>query len=290
MIFNELKNSFNRGSVLSRLIYINLFLFVIIKVVGVVFFLFNVDNIHLNNFLALAANAKVLISRPWTPLTYMFTHTGFIHLFFNLLWLYFGGSIFLKYLNNKQLVSTYVLGGFFGGLFYVLSYNYFPAFKEAMISSSAMGASASVLAILIGIATVAPNYNVNLTFIGNVKLKYIAIIITVLDLILIPEGNAGGHIAHLGGAFYGFFFAQQLKKGKDISKWFDSLMIYIVSAFESKPRMKSVYKKPMTDDQWRANKAQKQNEINHILDKIAKSGYDSLTKQEKDILFRESNK
>ena len=290
MIFNELKNSFNRGSVLSRLIYINLFLFVIIKVVGVVFFLFNVDNIHLNNFLALAANAKVLISRPWTPLTYMFTHTGFIHLFFNLLWLYFGGSIFLKYLSNKQLVSTYVLGGFFGGLFYVLSYNYFPAFKEAMISSSAMGASASVLAILIGIATVAPNYNVNLTFIGNVKLKYIAIIITVLDLILIPEGNAGGHIAHLGGAFYGFFFAQQLKKGKDISKWFDSLMIYIVSAFESKPRMKSVYKKPMTDDQWRANKAQKQNEINHILDKIAKSGYDSLTKQEKDILFRESNK
>ena len=290
MIFNELKNSFNRGSVLSRLIYINLFLFVIIKVVGVVFFLFNVDNIHLNNFLALAANAKVLISRPWTPLTYMFTHTGFIHLFFNLLWLYFGGSIFLKYLSNKQLVSTYFLGGFFGGLFYVLSYNYFPAFKEAMISSSAMGASASVLAILIGIATVAPNYNVNLTFIGNVKLKYIAIIITVLDLILIPEGNAGGHIAHLGGAFYGFFFAQQLKKGKDISKWFDSLMIYIVSAFESKPRMKSVYKKPMTDDQWRANKAQKQNEINHILDKIAKSGYDSLTKQEKDILFRESNK
>ncbi|MEE3038100.1 MAG: rhomboid family intramembrane serine protease [Bacteroidota bacterium] len=290
MIFNELKNSFNKGSVLSRLIYINLFLFVIIKVVGVVFFLFNVDNIHLNSFLALAANAKTLISRPWTPLTYMFTHTGFLHLFFNLLWLYFGGSIFLKYLSNKQLVSTYFLGGFFGGLFYVLSYNYFPAFKEAMISSSAMGASASVLAILIGIATVAPNYNVNLTFIGNVKLKYIAIIITVLDLILIPEGNAGGHIAHLGGAFYGFFFAQQLKKGKDISKWFDSLMIYIVSAFESKPRMKSVYKKPMTDDQWRANKAQKQNEINHILDKIAKSGYDSLTKQEKDILFRESNK
>ena len=290
MIFNELKNSFNKGSVLSRLIYINLFLFVIIKVIGVVFFLFNIDNLHLNNFLALAANAKTLISRPWTPLTYMFTHTGFLHLFFNLLWLYFGGSIFLKYLNNKQLVSTYVLGGFFGGLFYVLSYNYFPAFKEAMISSSAMGASASVLAILIGIASVAPNYNVNLTFIGNVKLKYIAIIITVLDLILIPEGNAGGHIAHLGGAFYGFFFAQQLKKGNDISKWFDSLMIYIVSAFESKPRMKSVHKKPMTDDQWRANKAQKQNEINHILDKIAKSGYDSLTKQEKDILFRESNK
>ena len=121
-----------------------------------------------------------------------------------------------------------------------------------------MGASASVLAILIGIATIAPNYNVNLTFIGNVQLKYIAIIITVLDLILIPEGNAGGHIAHLGGAFYGFFFAQQLKKGNDISKWFDSLMIYIASAFKSKSRMKSVYKKPMTDDQWRANKAQKQ--------------------------------
>ena len=275
---------------LSRLIYINLFLFVIIKVCRCRIFLFSVDNLHLNKFLALAANAKTLISRPWTPLTYMFTHNGFVHLFFNLLWLYFGGSIFLKYLSDKQLVSTYVLGGFFGGLFYVLSYNYFPAFKGALENSTAVGASASVLAILIGIATIAPNYNVNLTFIGNVKLKYIAIIITVLDLILIPEGNAGGHIAHLGGACYGFFFAQQLKKGNDISKWFDSLMIYIVSAFKSKPRMKTVYKKPKTDDQWRANKAQKQNEINHILDKIAKSGYESLTKQEKDILFRESKK
>lgn len=289
-MFNEIKNSFRNGSMLGRLIYLNLIFFVSLKVLVVVLFLFNITTMNTNDFLGLAADSHTVFKKPWTLLSYMFVHNDFIHLIFNLLWLYFGGSIFLRYLNSRQLLSTYILGGVVGGLFYIFAFNYFPAFKDALTQSTAIGASASVLAILIGIATYAPNYNVNLTLVGTIKLKYIAIASVILDLILIPDGNAGGHIAHLGGAFYGFLFARQLSRGKDISIWFNTLISFIVSSFNSRPKMKTVHKTPMTDDQWRENKVQKQNEINQILDKIAQSGYESLTKNEKDILFRESKK
>ena len=154
----------------------------------------------------------------------------------------------------------------------------------------AVGSSASVLAILIAISTYVPNYSVNLTFIGNVKLKHIAIVSIVLDLILIPKGNAGGHIAHIGGAFYGFIFSRQLLKGKDISRGFDRFMDYIASAFKPSKPLKTAYKRPKTDDQWRENKSTEQKQINLILDKITKSGYDSLNKEEKDTLFKASKK
>jgi len=196
----------------------------------------------------------------------------------------------LKYLTNKQIVSTYILGGLFGGLFYILSYNYFPAFKASLSESMAVGSSASVLAILMAIATYVPNYSVNLTFIGNVKLKHIAIVSIILDLVLIPKGNAGGHIAHIGGAFYGFLFSRQLLKGKDISKNFDRIMDYLANAFKSSTPLKTAYKRPQTDDQWREKKSSEQKQINLILDKIAKSGYDSLNKEEKETLFKASKK
>ena len=232
MIINDLKNSFKQGNLLSRLIYINLGVFVIIKILGVFFFLFNLSSYEIIDLLALPAESKKLLSKPWTIITYMFVHKGFIHLIFNLLWLYFGGTIFLKYLSNKQIVSTYILGGLTGGLFFILAFNYFPVFESVLAQSVAVGSSASVLAILIAIATYVPNYIVNLTFIGRVKLKHIAIVSIVLDLILIPQGNAGGHIAHLGGAFYGFYYSRQLLKGKDTSRWFNHLMDYMVNLFK----------------------------------------------------------
>ena len=229
MIINDLKNSFKQGNLLSRLIYINLGVFVLIKILGVFFYLFDLSSYEIIDLLALPAESKKLLSKPWTIITYMFVHNGFIHLVFNLLWLYFGGTIFLKYLSNKQIVSTYILGGLTGGLFYILAFNYFPAFESVLEQSIAVGSSASVLAILIAIATYVPNYIVNLTFIGRVKLKHIAIVSIVLDLILIPQGNAGGHIAHLGGAFYGFYYSRQLLKGNDTSRWFNHLMYYIIN-------------------------------------------------------------
>ena len=290
MIINDLKNSFKQGNLLSRLIYVNLGVFVLIKIIGVFFFLFNLSGYQIIDILALPAESKKLLSKPWTIITYMFVHNGFIHLIFNLLWLYFGGTIFLKYLSNKQLVSTYILGGLTGGLFYVIAYNYFPVFESVLEQSIALGSSASVLSILIAIATYLPNYIVNLTFIGKVKLKHIAIFSIILDLILIPQGNAGGHIAHLGGAFYGFYFSRQLLKGKDTSRWFDYLMDYIVNLFRATKPLKTAYKRPTTDDQWRENKRNDQDRINKILEKIAKSGYESLNKEEKAMLFNASKK
>ena len=253
-------------------------------------FLFNQSGYELIDLLALPAKGNELLSKPWTIITYMFVHSGFIHLIFNLLWLYFGGTIFLKYLSNKQIVSTYILGGLTGGLFYVMALTIFPVFEPVLDQSIAVGSSASVLAILIAIATYVPNYIVNLTFIGRVKLKHIAIVSILLDLILIPQGNAGGHIAHLGGAFYGFYFSRQLLRGKDSSRWFDHLMDYLVNLFKPSKSLKTVYKRPMTDDQWRENKSNEQDKINKILDKIAQSGYDSLNKEEKEILFKASKK
>ena len=151
MIINDFKNSFKQSNLLNRLIYINLGVFVIIKILGVFFFLFNLSSYEIIDLLALPAESNKILSKPWTIITYMFVHNGFIHLIFNLLWLYFGGTIFLKYLSNKQIASTYILGGLTGGLFYVIAFNYFPVFESILTQSIAVGSSASVLAILIAI-------------------------------------------------------------------------------------------------------------------------------------------
>jgi len=299
MIINDLKNSFKQGNLLSRLIYINLCVFLLITIFKLFFILFNLSTDQIIDLLALPAESKKLLSRPWTFITYMFVHGDLIHLIFNLLWLYFGGKIFLKYLSNKQIVSTYILGGLTGGLFYIIAYNYFPVF-ESVIALPLLGSSASVLAILIAVATYVPNYIVNLTFIGRVKLRHIAIVAIVLDLILIPLEKGGqtkdlitsilSFISHLGGAFYGFYFSRQLLKGKDTSRWFNHIMDYMLNLFKPTKPLKTAYKRPMTDDQWRENKVNDQDKINKILEKIAKSGYESLNTEEKDTLFKASKK
>ena len=173
-MIKEFKKQFRKGSKLTQLIYINLAVFVLVKLFGVFAFCARKPLDFINLF-ALPADVSKLSQKPWTIISYMFLHEGFIHILFNLLWLYFGGKIFMQYLNNKQLVSTYVLGGIFGGLSYVLAFNFFPAFQQNLNLSIAIGASASVLAIITAIATYVPNYSVHLTFIGRVKLKHIAI-------------------------------------------------------------------------------------------------------------------
>ncbi|MGC6470926.1 MAG: rhomboid family intramembrane serine protease [Flavobacteriales bacterium] len=289
MIFNDIRKSFRKGTMLGRLIYINIAVFVFVEIIRVFNFLFNLSTDFLIQF-ALPAQLSSFLTKPWTIISYMFVHDGFVHLIFNLLWFYFGGSIFLKYLTNRQIISTYILGGLVGGLLYILAFNYFPVFEASLPTSIAVGSSASVFAILIAIATYVPNYNVNLTFIGNVKLKHIAIFTVILDLLLIPKGNAGGHIAHIGGAIYGYYFSKRLLKGKDISKGFDKLMFYLNSLFKPQIKMKTIHRKAKNDDEWREQKSNEQREINLILEKIAQSGYDSLNKEEKDTLFKASKK
>jgi len=157
-------------------------------------------------WLALPADFGQLILKPWSIITYMFLHEGFLHIAFNMLILYFGGQIFLQFLDAKKLIGTYILGGISGGLLFILTFNIFPVFNEIVSGALALGASASVMAVLIAIAAYVPNYTVRLMLLGNVKLKYIALFYVIMDIISIPQGNAGGHIAHLGGAFFGFYF------------------------------------------------------------------------------------
>jgi rhomboid family protein len=292
-VYDEVKKSFKSGSSLIKLIYINLAVFLAVKIVGVIFFLLSLNSaFSIINWFAVPADFHNLIFKPWTIFTYMFLHQDFIHILFNILWLYWFGLIFLRYFDDKKLLSVYLVGGLSGAALYILAFNAFPAFQQILPMSYALGASASVIAIVIATSVYAPNYTINLMFIGPVKLKYIAIITIALDVLSIASSNAGGHIAHLGGALFGYLYIAQLKKGKNITKGFDRFMDRIFSLFKPRQKFKVTYKKPMTDMEkdieYNKAKAASQKDIDKILDKIAKSGYDSLSKKEKEILFKHS--
>lgn len=289
-IIDDLKHQYKTGTTLVKFIFINVAVFVLVHIIGLIIYFFTgVPGSELVAYwLSLPADLEQLLYRPWTIITYMFLHTGFIHLAFNMLILYFGGQIFLQFLDSKKLLGTYLLGGIAGGILYILSFNLFPVFTPIVKGALALGASASVMAVLIAIAAYVPNFSVRLVLIGEVKLKYIALFYIVMDIISIPNGNAGGHLAHLGGAFFGFYFAYQLRKGKDITVGINRLSNYLSALFSGKRKMKVVYKKPgktKSDMEYNAQKKANQEKIDEILDKISKSGYDSLSKDEKAILF-----
>lgn len=286
-MFNEIKQRYSKANPLFKLIYINIAVYVLVQVVYTSSFLIQNSSIDLVYLLGMPSQPKELLFRPWTPFTYMFTHFGFTHILFNLIWLYFAGQIFLQYFTAKKLYSIYLMGGLLGGLAYLLAYNLFPAFSQQ--NTQLIGASASVLAILFAVASYVPNYKVNLIFIGPVSIKYLAIASIFIDIISIPKGNAGGHIAHLGGALLGIAFIQQWKKGKDISLSMERLIDQFTGLFKKK-NLKTVYKKTQSDDEFRSDKVKRSKNIDEILDKIAKSGYDSLNEKEKEYLFKNSKK
>jgi membrane associated rhomboid family serine protease len=232
------------------------------------------------DYLALPAYLPKLLIRFWTPITYQFMHSGILHILFNMLWLYWLGQIFEEYLGNKRTIGLYLLGGLFGALFFVISLNVFPFFTHggAALSGSVVGASASVMAIIVGAATIAPNYTIPLMFLGPVKLKWLVIVYVAIDFLGVTGPNAGGQIAHLGGAFFGFMYVKQLQKGHD-------LIAAIAGLFKKRSKLKVVANNKGKD----AVSKPRQEDIDRILDKISKSGYESLTKQEKEILFRASN-
>ncbi|MDP7567659.1 MAG: rhomboid family intramembrane serine protease [Flavobacteriales bacterium] len=289
-IFNKFKREFKQGTILNKLIYINVGVFLFFSILGVLSFMFQFDITLLLEKLYLPANHSRLLSQPWTFITYMFLHNGFLHLLFNMVWLHFGGKIFLQYLKPKQLLSTYILGGVSGGLLFVIAYNYIPALQAYSFGALAMGASASVLAIIVAIATYTPNYSVQFPFIGFVKLKHIAIFSVALDIISIPKGNTGGHIAHIGGALFGYIYIKQMRKGNDFSKGFSSFLERLINTFKPKSKLKTVHKRAKSDYDFNKEKSAKQKEIDIILEKIANSGYESLSKEEKATLFSASKK
>jgi len=289
-ILNNLKHEFKKGTILSKLIYINVGVFLLFSILGVLSFMFQFDISLLLNQLYLPAEYSRLISQPWAFITYMFLHSGFMHLLFNMLWLHFCGKIFLQYLHPKQLLSTYILGGISGGLLFIIAYNYIPSLQTHLYLAQALGASASVLAIIVAIATYMPNYSVQLPFIGFVKLKHIAIFTVALDIISIPKGNTGGHIAHIGGAIFGYIYIKQLQKGNDFSSGFSNFFERLVNTFKNKNKLKTTHKRAKTDYEFNSGKSAQQKEIDKVLEKISKSGYESLSKEEKATLFSASKK
>lgn len=296
----DFRSFFSKRSALSVLILINVVVFVLIIIARLGFFLYNVPpeytvcGFQISRaafYFAIPSDVTQLLDRPWTLFTYMFLHEDFFHILFNMIMLYFGGILFAEYLGGKKLTATYLLGGIAGAFVYIGSFNVFPAFAAVKGCSLAMGASASVLAVFIAIATYVPNLTVSLLLFGKIKLKYIAILFVIIDVFSIEKGNPGGHLAHLGGALCGFIYILGMKNLKGIIGTYPSMSKLFAKLFSRKPKMQaSRGSRPMQDDEYNRLKAEKQKRTDAILDKISKAGYESLTKEEKEFLFKMSDK
>lgn len=287
-----IKASFRQGSALTRLIYINCGIFLALKIVYILMLLTGFGRDFYPTILewvGVPADLEYLLYRPWTLFTYMFTQFGFLHLLFNMLWLYWFGSFFLNYFTEKQLTGVYLLGGLAGAFLYILAYNIFPYFDEIIrLSSWAIGSSASVMAIVFAVCTYLPQHKVYIFLIGPVKLIYLALFTALIDVLSIQSGNAGGHIAHLGGAFFGWLFVLGIRKNSDVSSGIVNFFSKIAQAFSGKKKLHVKYKKKvseMNDREYNAYKKDQNDRVNAILDKISKSGYESLSREEKEILF-----
>jgi membrane associated rhomboid family serine protease len=291
-IWDDIKLTFRNGSNLTRLIYINIVVFVLITIVAVIGFLITNPEISEKalDLFSVPASLSALLARPWTLITYMFTHKDIWHILFNMLWLYWFGRIFLEYLDGRKLVAVYLLGGISGAIVYIISFNIFPAFTGIVADSVAIGASASVMAIVIAIAAYVPDYTVQLLLFGRIKIKYMALAIFVLTSIMDFSVNSGGKLAHIGGAFFGYIYTINLRHGHDLGKGFNRIIDFFVTIFKPRKKLKVTHKKVATEYEYNNIKTDHQKQINNILDKISKGGYDSLTKEEKEILFKESQK
>jgi Uncharacterized membrane protein (homolog of Drosophila rhomboid) len=291
-IWDDIKLTFRKGSNLTRLIYINIAVFFLITIVAGLGFLLNDPEVSVKalELFSVPASLSTLLIRPWTLITYMFTHKDIWHILFNMLWLYSFGRIFLEYLDQRKLVAVYLLGGISGAFVYILSFNIFPAFTGVVADSIAIGASASVMAVVIAIAAYVPDYTVQLFILGRIKIKYLALGIFVLTSIMDFSVNSGGKLAHIGGALFGYLYILNLRRGRDIGKGFNSIIDFFATIFKPRKKLKVTHKKVANEFEYNRIKVEHQKRINQILDKISKGGYDSLTKEEKEALFNESQK
>lgn len=296
-VFDDLKRTFQQGNIVVRLVYINVAAFVLCTLLSVVLGLFGISAAEFLRSLYLPADLLQLLRRPWTLITYMFLHAGVWHLLGNMLWLYWFGRLFLYFFSAKHLRGLYVVGGLLGALLYIVAYNVFPIFSDQLYSATLVGASASVLAIAIATAIREPEYKINLMLIGPVKLKYFALFIVLFDALYVGSNNAGGHIAHLGGALAGWWFAKGISQGRDITHWVNVCIDAIEKLFSKreprprKPKMKvHSTNSRMADYEYNAQKKAQSDEVDKILDKLKKSGYSSLSDEEKRRLFEASKR
>lgn len=285
---SEIKTSFSGKEHLLRLLLINTALFLFFAAIKLFNFLgLPISARQTGEWVELPANLGQLIHKPWTLFTYMFIHYNFAHVLFNLLVMYWTGRIFSDFLPQKKLTAVYVLGGLFGGLAFVGMYNILPVFETTGDLAVLIGASAGVFAVMVAAATLAPDYPVHMILIGEVRLKYVAIALTILYLISIPDSNSGGNIAHLGGGFAGLFYILMLRKGIDAGKWVEFLIDLPTRINRPKIRVAHSREVKIGAAQKNTNR-NRQEVIDAILDKISRSGYDSLSQQEKETLFKAS--
>ncbi len=265
---------FKSGSPAMLYIGINVLLFILASLLEVGFtFAGNRGWVptQIREYLAFPATISILPIKFYTILTYQFFHDGFFHILFNLLWLYWIGQIFLTFLKPRQFHFVYLGGGVLGAIAFLALLNIIPVFSG--LQATIIGSSASVMAILVATATLVPDYSLRMLLIGELKLKYLILAYILLDIMGAAGTNAGGSFAHLGGALFGFVYIKMLQQGKDWS-----------SLFKRKPKLKVVKNKAPQKSEGKVN----QKEIDTILDKISKSGYDQLSKAEKETLFKAS--
>ena len=270
----------------EKLILINVACFVLPLFAKTLLFLFNIPSGMFLGWFELSSSWGDLLFKPWTLVTYSFLHSGFFHLFWNMYLLFFASRLFLNLFQIKTFFNVYFLGVLIGGFTFMGSYALFPAFQNS--SPMMIGASAGVMAVLIFMATYSPDLEVRL-ILFNVKLRYLGLAFVLLDVIQIPYGNAGGHLAHIGGAALGFFYVQRLNKGTVIGVPFERFVDSILKIFKKKSSLKTVYRNTSNkkaQDSSTQKDSNFQKRIDEILDKISASGYESLTKEEKEFLFR----
>ncbi|HEY6143478.1 MAG TPA: rhomboid family intramembrane serine protease [Flavobacterium sp.] len=282
-IIDDLKMQYKFGGMAQRLIYWNVACFLVSLVF---FYQFKFGAFAFPNWIALSSAPSDFILKPWTLLTYAFFHDGFGHIFFNMIILNFSATFFLTFFTQKQLLGLYVLSSIFAGVAFVVGYYFLN------LNASIVGASGAIMAILVAATTYQPLMNVRLLLIGNVKLWHITLVILVIDLMQIRLDNSGGHIAHLAGAFFGFVYVKLLENGTDLSKIVSTIIDFFVNLFSKSPSkpFKTVHKNYKRQSEKSTSKIitkdKKQQQIDEILDKISRSGYDCLTKEEKEFLFK----
>ena len=294
-MIEDIKSTFKQGSILTKLIYINIAVFLPVWFLSLFFPIFE-------SFVALPGTFKELLFKPWTLVTYMFVHGGFWHLLMNMLWLFWLGRMFLDYFHSKQLAAVYLIGGFAGAGLHLLA-NYLTHVNVSMI-----GASAAVMSIVFAVVAYKPDRLMHLMFIGPVKMKYVGIVVFIIDLMglagsmKVGVAASGGvaHLAHMGGSLFGLWFGFAMRNNKDITSGFVKFLDSIFSLFSSGSskkyknmrvkKNKNRFEKPKSDSEHNQSRADNQEEINRILDKISKSGYNSLSSKEKQFLFKQKDK
>ncbi|MBC7382175.1 MAG: rhomboid family intramembrane serine protease [Bacteroidia bacterium] len=286
-VLEEIKYKLRQDNAVVKIIVINVIVFLALTVISL---LFNSAGNWLFSHLILPASPAKFIYQPWTIITHFFLHIKVFHILFNMLWFYWFGQIFQQYLGNSKTYQVFIFGGIVGGLLFMLAFNLFPIFSASLDNSVAWGASSGVLAIVVATATLLPDYQLGLFLFGPVRLKYIALFSVVLDLISITgsnsDGNPGGHIGHLGGAAFGFIYIKYLYNKGNIPDGIERFFENAGSLFKAKPKMKIYHSSSKMRVENNSKPSQLQ--IDMILDKISKNGYESLSKQEKEILFKAS--